>query len=307
MLGVLYHVKHPLLALEVIHDILKPEGVACIEGELLLHYTETSDNKKVSTPEFVTQLADSDMPLCLIYPGYFKGTSNWFIPNLACLQSWLKACGFEIVSKKIQSIPRLRVQRYICKIRISTSKKKVTEEHPVHTKTWLNKFPNVVYRKAILHKKIGEYKTAEILFKQCLELQSNQPFHPLVMECRFHLLELFKMKKMKNHAMISQLIRDLSEWLAESKKSVNSSADLYTIGSHFKQMGNLDESIDCFKKVLSHKKGLEQKYIYGGYFHLGEAFYNKGQLSQAKKYFSQCLALNPSHKRSKEYLALLKN
>jgi tRNA (mo5U34)-methyltransferase len=95
-LGVFYHLKHPILGFEEIARILSPQGIVYIEGELLVNYAETLDNHAVSG-DFAEQLGQSDVPLTLCYPGMYKGTSNWFVPNLACFKGWLQASGLEIV------------------------------------------------------------------------------------------------------------------------------------------------------------------------------------------------------------------
>ena len=91
-----YHLKYPLLALEEIYKILKPGGLLLFEGECFSHYAETLENKRVWNRLRLALIAHSQIPLALSYPGKYKGASNWFIPNVACLQSWLRSAGFEV-------------------------------------------------------------------------------------------------------------------------------------------------------------------------------------------------------------------
>jgi tRNA (mo5U34)-methyltransferase len=95
-LGVFYHLKYPLLAFEQIYKLLKPSGLLLFEGECFSHYAETLGNKRIWNRLRLALIAHSEIPLALSYPGKYKGSSNWFIPNVACLRSWLQSAGFEI-------------------------------------------------------------------------------------------------------------------------------------------------------------------------------------------------------------------
>lgn len=128
--GVFYHLKHPLLGFEEIFKLLADQGAVYIEGELLVNYAETSENRSV-TGSFVNQIAQSDIPITLAYPGKYKGTSNWFVPNLACFKGWLQASGLEIVSYQLninEKAPQYPLQRIM-----ATAKKNGSsmEEHPL--------------------------------------------------------------------------------------------------------------------------------------------------------------------------------
>src|SRR5262249_44953024 len=54
----------------------------------------------------LTVLADSDVPVSLCYPARFKGSSNWFIPNVACVRAWLEAVGCTLVWHELQDAGR---------------------------------------------------------------------------------------------------------------------------------------------------------------------------------------------------------
>lgn len=92
--GVYYHLKYPLLAFECISAALKLGGSIHFEGEALLHYAEDLDGRPVKV-DFASINA-KNVPLCLSYSNQYKQSSNWFIPNPACLQSWLNSAGFEL-------------------------------------------------------------------------------------------------------------------------------------------------------------------------------------------------------------------
>ena len=74
-LGVLYHLKNPFAGLE---------GVSNITKELLVIDTETA-------------LDTLDRPAMAFFPGSELGQdpTNWWAPNLKCLEGMLKNCGFK--------------------------------------------------------------------------------------------------------------------------------------------------------------------------------------------------------------------
>jgi tRNA (mo5U34)-methyltransferase len=97
-LGVIYHLRHPLLALDRIHDV-------CAEGALLLIETHMIDEGLVDAEGNWRRLADFDpalesLPLAQHYPGNMLGqdpTSQW-APNRVALESWLRSSAFEPIS-----------------------------------------------------------------------------------------------------------------------------------------------------------------------------------------------------------------
>jgi len=100
--GVWYHLQHPIKAFEAISDVLKPNGMAIIAGEVLISWAETLDGKTVD-PAIIEQIAKLDVPLTLCYPGHTSkpGTTCWFVPNVACVKSWLYATGFDLEKFRI--------------------------------------------------------------------------------------------------------------------------------------------------------------------------------------------------------------
>ena len=97
-LGVIYHLRHPLLALDRIHDV-------CAESGLLLIETHMIDEGLVDRDGEWRKLADyhpdlRQLPLVQYYPGAMLGsdpTSQW-APNRAALEGWLGGSGFEPLS-----------------------------------------------------------------------------------------------------------------------------------------------------------------------------------------------------------------
>lgn len=94
--GVYYHLKNPIGAFESLSKALQLGGKLYLEGELLINYSETYFGQP-STLDNKT-LGQSTVPLTMCYPGEYKGASNWFVPNLACLKVWLEVAGLDLVS-----------------------------------------------------------------------------------------------------------------------------------------------------------------------------------------------------------------
>ncbi len=92
--GVLYHLKYPILALERLSASLKIGGVLYFETESLLNYAEDMQGLPIELD--VAALNATGVPLCLSYPNNYKASSNWFIPNPACLTGWLEVSGFQV-------------------------------------------------------------------------------------------------------------------------------------------------------------------------------------------------------------------
>lgn len=79
--GVLYHLRHPLLALDEVRSVLAPDGLVDIE-------TAVSDDE-------LGEL--SDLPLAHFYRGdeLAADPSNWFTPTVMCLKDWCLSAGLE--------------------------------------------------------------------------------------------------------------------------------------------------------------------------------------------------------------------
>jgi len=75
-----------------------------IGGELLVSYAETLDGAIID-PETVKSIAESEIPLTVCYNGDVNGPgrNTWFVPNLACMRSWLETSGFELIDYTVLS------------------------------------------------------------------------------------------------------------------------------------------------------------------------------------------------------------
>ena len=79
--GVLYHLRHPLLALDEVCSVLAPGSVVEIE-------TAISDDELSS---------DAGLPVARFYRGdeLAGDPSNWFAPTVACLEDWCASAGLQ--------------------------------------------------------------------------------------------------------------------------------------------------------------------------------------------------------------------
>jgi tRNA (mo5U34)-methyltransferase len=108
-MGVLYHLRHPLLALDLIHEH--------VAKDLLVYQSMQRGSDEVAP------VAD-DYPFCeteiFTRPGfphlyfiekrYSGDPTNWWIPTQACSEALLRSAGFEIISHPEQEV-------YICRRR----------------------------------------------------------------------------------------------------------------------------------------------------------------------------------------------
>ncbi|WP_174291739.1 TIGR04290 family methyltransferase [Sphingomonas bacterium] len=116
-MGVLYHLRHPLLALDLIR-----EHVVSEEGGLLLFQTmQQGGNTIAEVPRDHPFFAPGtyDAPDYFIEPGYpamrfiehrFAGDwTNWWAPNAACSAAMLRAAGFTIEVQPEEEV-------YLCRV-----------------------------------------------------------------------------------------------------------------------------------------------------------------------------------------------
>lgn len=135
--GVYYHLKDPLRAFEAVSKVLKPQGFAIIAGELLVSHGEDLSGNLVD----VSEMAQSDVPITLCYPGHLPSdprTTTWFVPNLACMKSWLKGTGLVLIDHSIIHDPNIvprPIQRFVGLVHNSGQ---AVVEHPVMERGWTN-------------------------------------------------------------------------------------------------------------------------------------------------------------------------
>jgi tRNA (mo5U34)-methyltransferase len=106
-MGVLYHLRHPLLALDLIHahvarDLLVFQSLqrgSRTAGEVRQDYTfwETEHFDRPDYPK-----------LHFIEHSYSADPTNWWVPNAACAEAMLRSAGFAITDHPEQEV-------YICR------------------------------------------------------------------------------------------------------------------------------------------------------------------------------------------------
>ncbi len=102
-MGVLYHLRHPLLALDllyehVVRDMLVFQSLMRGSGE----------NMRVASDYPFSETGIFERPqfprMYFIEHSYSHDPTNWWIPNLACAEAMLRSAGFEIVDHPEEEI-----------------------------------------------------------------------------------------------------------------------------------------------------------------------------------------------------------
>jgi tRNA (mo5U34)-methyltransferase len=90
-LGVLYHLKHPLLALEILANVTK--GILVVESAILPDVpSSNSQIRDYGGPTYELRFVGNE-PVGN-EPGAV-GLQNWFVPSLSCLKGFLQTIGFK--------------------------------------------------------------------------------------------------------------------------------------------------------------------------------------------------------------------
>ncbi len=96
-MGVLYHLRHPLLALDLIHEH--------VAGDLLLFQSMQRGNEEPAAIKDdylfweTEQFERADWPRMLFVEKKYCGDpTNWWIPNRACVEAMLRSSGFDILA-----------------------------------------------------------------------------------------------------------------------------------------------------------------------------------------------------------------
>ena len=112
-MGVLYHLRHPLLALDLIHEH--------VAGDLLLFQSMQRGSREIIPIEQdydfnVTSLFDdpSYPKMHFIEHCYSHDETNWWVPNRACVEAMLRSSGFVIESQPEDEV-------YLCRRRPVTT------------------------------------------------------------------------------------------------------------------------------------------------------------------------------------------
>lgn len=95
-MGVLYHLRHPLLALDILHDQV-------VSGTLVFQSMLRGSSRTIEVArdyEFseAEHFEDPAYPrMYFVEHKYAHDPTNWWIPNRACAEAMLRSAGFEIV------------------------------------------------------------------------------------------------------------------------------------------------------------------------------------------------------------------
>jgi tRNA (mo5U34)-methyltransferase len=108
-MGVLYHLRHPLLALDLLHEHVVGDTLVC---QSMLRGSRKVEQLKGDYPFSQTDIfARAGFPLMyFIERRYSHDPTNWWIPNRAGMEAMLRSSGFEITAH-----PEAEV--FICKRR----------------------------------------------------------------------------------------------------------------------------------------------------------------------------------------------
>jgi tRNA (mo5U34)-methyltransferase len=106
-MGVLYHLRHPLLALDILHDHVTKD---LLIFQSMQRGSQNVPDLKSNYHFWETEVfEDTDFPKMFFVENCYSGDStNWWIPNRACMEAMLRSAGFEI-----RAHPEAEV--YICK------------------------------------------------------------------------------------------------------------------------------------------------------------------------------------------------
>ena len=112
-MGVLYHLRHPLLALDLIHEHVARDKL--LFQSMQRGSTEVAD---VAPDYLITERAHFDTAgypkLHFVEHRYSGDPSNWWVPNRACTEAMLRDSGFDLISH-----PEAEV--YLCQRRALTA------------------------------------------------------------------------------------------------------------------------------------------------------------------------------------------
>jgi tRNA (mo5U34)-methyltransferase len=106
-MGVLYHLRHPLLALDLIHEH--------VAGDLLIFQSMQRGSSKVTELEADYPFEETEIfhesgypKLHFVEREYAHDWTNWWVPNRACAEAMLRASGFTIETRAEDEV-------YICR------------------------------------------------------------------------------------------------------------------------------------------------------------------------------------------------
>jgi tRNA (mo5U34)-methyltransferase len=102
-LGVLYHLRHPLLALDLLHDHVCRD---LLVFQTMMRGSATVPQLEENYHFWNTEVFEQDgYPLMyFVEHEYANDWTNWWIPNRACAAAMLRSAGFEIIDNPEQEV-----------------------------------------------------------------------------------------------------------------------------------------------------------------------------------------------------------
>lgn len=102
-LGVFYHLRHPLLALDLIHEHVAKD---LFVFQSMQRGSEEVEHLEEDYHFWQTQIFESPAfpRMYFIEQKYSGDPTNWWIPNRACAEALLRSAGFEILSHPEQEV-----------------------------------------------------------------------------------------------------------------------------------------------------------------------------------------------------------
>lgn len=96
-MGVLYHLRHPLLALELLHEHVVRD---LLVTQSLLRGSKEIVNVPRDFPFWEEEIFECDeFPhMYFVENRFANDPTNWWIPNRACFEAMLRSAGFEILA-----------------------------------------------------------------------------------------------------------------------------------------------------------------------------------------------------------------
>ena len=106
-LGVLYHLRHPLLALDLLHDHVVSDLM--VMQTMLRGSTSVRAVENDYPFEETAMFQDPGFPkMCFVENSYSHDPTNWWIPNKSCVEAMLRSSGFSILDNPEEEV-------YVCR------------------------------------------------------------------------------------------------------------------------------------------------------------------------------------------------
>jgi tRNA (mo5U34)-methyltransferase len=106
-MGVLYHLRHPLLALDILHDTV-------VKDMMVFQSMQRGSSNVVGVADdypfwdHAVFQRDGYPLMYFVEKKYAEDPTNWWIPNRACVEAMLRSSGFRIVDHPEDEV-------YICR------------------------------------------------------------------------------------------------------------------------------------------------------------------------------------------------